>query len=213
MIEARYIKHPLAPAELDHPAWGAASALEIGRYWSGEPAPASRHAEARVLWTDAALVVRFVCRQEEPLVVSERPRLDQKTLGLWDRDVCEIFVAPHTGEPENYFEFEVAPTGEWLDLALRQTTAGRVTDWDYHSGMSVAARITPGEITSAMSIPFRALGGRPRAGDGWRANLYRCVGADPNRGYLAWRPTLTPEPNFHVPRQFGPLLFSDEGAG
>ena len=30
---------------------------------------------------------------------------------------------------------------------------------------------------------------------------------DPTRGYLAWRPTLTKSPNFHVPSKFGNFRF------
>jgi len=41
----------------------------------------------------------------------------------------------------------------------------------------------------------------------WRVNLFRCVGKDPDRGYLAWQSTRTPKPNFHVPQVFGWLVF------
>ena len=177
---------------------------------SGAEAPAGRWAEARVLWTEEALLVRFVCRQTEPLIVTDAPRLDQKTVGLWERDVCEIFVAPCVHDPERYSEFEIAPTGEWLDLALRQLPDGkREADWNYRSGMTAAARIDEGSVTMALSIPFIALAGAPpRAGECWRVNLYRCVGEGPTRGYLAWRPTLTPQPDFHVPHRFGWLEFT-----
>jgi len=40
-----------------------------------------------------------------------------------------------------------------------------------------------------------------------RANLFRCIGSDPTRGYLAWQPTRTPEANFHLPQVFGWLVF------
>jgi hypothetical protein len=82
-----------------------------------------------------------------------------------------------------------------------------VTDWGYRSNMTVAARVKDGEITLAMRVPFAALGrATPARGDVWRANLYRCVGAGWSR-YLAWLPTYTPEPNFHVPEKFGRLRF------
>src|SRR5918997_1119489 len=140
VVEARGVAHDLRAGDLDDAAWADARPVLIARLWSGEDAPRARHAEARLLWTADALVARFVCRQEEPLVVAPEPKLDEKTLGLWDRDVCELFVAPDAGDPRRYFEFEVAPTGEWLDLALEKTEAGRMTDWDYRSGMTAAAR-------------------------------------------------------------------------
>jgi hypothetical protein len=165
--------------------------------------------EARLLWTDTALYVRFVAQQGEPLIVNEKPRLDVKTLGLWDRDVCELFVAPNADEPERYFEFEVAPTGEWLDARIHQLPDRRESDFDYHSGASFASRIAKDSITLSMRVPWSALDvAPPRKGAQWRANLYRCVGKGPTRGYLAWQPTLTPQPSFHVPAKFGWLHFA-----
>jgi hypothetical protein len=142
--------------------------------------------------------------------VSDNPRRDQKTLGLWDRDVCELFVAPNADAPERYFEFEVAPTGEWVDLGIHWRAEGRETDWQYHSGATFAARTEKDAVTLTMRIPWAALGGAPRAGARWRANLFRCVGKDPTRGYIAWQPTLTAEPSFHVPQRFGWLEFKKQ---
>jgi hypothetical protein len=38
-------------------------------------------------------------------------------------------------------------------------------------------------------------------------DLLRCVGKDPTRGYLAWRPTKTKEPAFQHLEAFGELRF------
>lgn len=211
-IEARRADVDLAAGELDHPAWQLARPVRLARYWSGAPAPPERRAEARLLWTPRALCARFVCRQAEPYVVSDAPRLGAKSIGLWDRDVCELFVAPDAGRPEHYFEFEAAPNGEWLDLELRQLPGGRETDWEYRSGMTAAARAHADSYTVALRVPwsaFRPDATPPRPGERWRANLYRCVGTGPARGYLAWRPTETPHPNFHVPEKFGALVFEE----
>ena len=221
MAVARRARVEVHASDLDHAEWGRAQPILLTRYWSGAEAPAYRHAEVRVLWTGEALSVRFACRQAEPLVVSEAPRTDEKTIGLWERDVCEVFLAPDPARPERYFEFEAAPTGEWLDLALTWRGAGvRDTEWEFRSGMTTAARVEDGKITIALCIPWaglrreasssRAGGGDPGAptkGERWRVNFYRCVGAGEGRGYLAWRPTETPEPGFHVPHKFGWLLF------
>ena len=211
-VEAGRASAEVGVSEFDHAEWERARPVQLTRYWSGAAAPPERHAEARLIWTREALSARFICRQSEPLVVSPEPRLEEKTIGLWERDVCEIFIAPDASDPERYFEFEAAPTGEWLDLALRLTGDERQTDWDFRSGMSVAARIDPGSVAIAIRIPFSALipvgsQSAPRAGDTWRVNLYRCVGAGETRGYLAWQPTETPEPGFHAPHKFGLLRF------
>lgn len=212
LIKAYRTSARLAASDLDHDEWNQAQVAHLTRYWSGAEAPPARHAEARVIWSATALCVRFVCRQEEPLIISADPQSERKTLGLWDRDTCEIFVAPDAVEcPQRYLEFEAAPTGEWLDLAIEHTEGQRKTDWGFNSGMTAAARISAGTVTIALCIPWTAFGREPRAGDRWRVNLFRCVGADPTRGYLAWQPTHAPQPNFHVPAAFGWLKFKDEG--
>jgi hypothetical protein len=204
---AHYIKQAVPVDSFNDPVWENCEPVRIEHYWSGEPAPASRHAEARLCWSDEALHVRFVCEQHEALIVADNPVTDRKTLGLWDRDVCEIFVAPDAAHPERYFEFEAAPTGEWLDLGIVVTPTGRETDWDYHSGMLSAARIKPRSVEIAIRIPWSPAIPRPVKGDVWRANVFRCVGPEAPERYLAWRPTGTPEPNYHVPEAFGMLRF------
>lgn len=194
-------------AEPDETAWESAPSVSLTRYWSGANADVGRHADVRVVWTPAALHVRFDCRQSEPLVVSPNPVLTEKTVGLWERDVCEIFIAPNPDEPERYFEFEAAPTGEWLDLAIRQMPDLRETDWEYSSGVKVATLVADQTFTIVMRIPWAAFGREPRLMDEWRVNFFRCVGRGISRGYLTWQPTLTEQPNFHVPAAFGWLRF------
>ena len=206
-VEALRVERGLSAGDFDDAAWPRARAARLTRYWSGADAPEGRRAEARVAWDARGFTVRFDCRQEEPLVVSEAPRLDAKTVGLWERDVCELFITPEAGPVRRYFEFEVAPTGEWLDLALTVTPEGRETDWEFRSGMTVAARVGAGSVTLGLRVPWEALPRTPRAGERWRCNLFRCVGRDPDRGYLAWQPTHTPEPGFHVPEKFGWMIF------
>lgn len=213
-IEAQRVHVEVPAAELEHEAWEKAPSVFITHYWSGEVAPIGRHAEARLIWSDEALCVRFVCRQNEPLVVNRAPLLDRKAIGLWDRDACEIFIAPDALRPERYFEFEAAPTGEWLDLRIHWMPDGRETDWDFQSGMTTAARIAECEITIAMRLPWEGFGmlTPPHAGERWLVNLFRCIGAeedDASRGYLAWQPTRTARPNFHVPEAFGWFCFKD----
>lgn len=205
---AHWLDFDLEVADLVHPAWAGAYPIYLTYYWSGEEAPSGRHAEARIVWSNDALVVRFVCSQSEPLVVNTNPKLDQKTIGLWDRDVCELFVATDPNEPNRYFEFEAAPTGEWIDVALQMTAHGRDTNWNFHSGMTAASLVAADLVVIAMRIPWGAWSDKPQRGDWWRANLFRCVGVGEARGYITWKPTFTAEPAFHVPRAFGWLNFS-----
>lgn len=197
-------------ADLDNPTWRQAEPGLISKYWSGEDAPDGRRAEFRLLWSDSALYIRFDAAQAEPLNLNPEPILSEKKIGLWDFDVCEIFLAPNADDPERYFEFEVSPTGEWIDLAVHQMPDRRETDWNFASGMKATARIGVDATVMLIEVPWQGIGKRPGPNDVWRGNLFRCVGAGEGRGYLAWSPTLTSVPNFHVPGRFGELNFSGQ---
>lgn len=207
-IKVAYIKQDFSISELNNKSWRKAGEIPIEKYWSGEDAPAGRHAKAKLLWSPTALYARFAANQTEPLVISETPNLNGKTKGLWDRDVCEIFVAPDKNQPREYFEFEIAPNGEWIDLGIHQMPDKREVNWDYHSGMQSSAKIKTDKIIMAIKVEWKALGKTPKAGDIWLGNLFRCVGSGDTRGYLAWQPTRTPEPAFHVPQAFGEFEFT-----
>ena len=215
-IEAPFTATEMNVADFQNAEWNNAQSIHINRYWSGEPAPPKRQAEARVVWSKKALHLRFACHQGEPLIVADQPQTEKKTMGLWNRDVCEIFIAPDTNVIEQYFEFEAAPTGEWLDVAIHWSPIRRESNWDFRSGMSCAVMhtITRGGagndlemVWIGMRIPWNHWIHEPQKGERWRVNLFRCVGKDPDRGYLAWQPTMTPQPTFHLPEVFGWLLF------
>ncbi|MEP6945890.1 MAG: carbohydrate-binding family 9-like protein [Acidobacteriota bacterium] len=207
VAKIKYIENDFGVHELYNAAWQTVADVLITTYWSGITAPAGRHCSARLLWSETALFVRYIGIQTEPLVASSMPDLSKKTEGLWDRDVFELFIAPDRRVPNRYFEFEAAPTGEWIDVAIESTPEGRISDWGYGSGMRVAATVEIGRVAVAIKIPWKAFGEMPKTGDQWLGNLFRCVGKDPDRGYLAWQPTRTPQPSFHVPSAFGELVF------
>ena len=51
MIVANYVGESIAAGEFDHAAWDNCEPVKIEHYWSGDPAPASRHAESRLCWS------------------------------------------------------------------------------------------------------------------------------------------------------------------
>lgn len=202
-----YTEKDFSVSEFDNKMWNKAEAVSIDKYWSGESAPIGRRFKTKLLWSDSALYVRFEANQTESLVVSAKANLKTKTRGLWDRDVCEIFLAPNRAEFRKYFEFEIAPNGEWIDLGIYQKPDERITDWDYASEMQSATRIEKDKIWMAIKIEWKAFNKTPRAGEIWLGNILRCIGKDPTRGYLTWQPTHTKEPSFHVPEKFGEFEF------
>lgn len=206
-IKISHIVSDFAISELNNEVWDDATEVAIGNYWSGKAAPVGTHFKARLLWSATALYVRFEANQAEPLFINDQPDLTVKTNGLWDRDVCEIFIAPNRTVRNKYFEFEIAPTGEWIDLGILVTAKKRITDLEYKSGMQSAVSVEPERVVMAIKIEWKAFGKTPKVGDVWLGNLFRCVGKDPKRGYLAWQATKTKKPNFHVPSKFGEFAF------
>ena len=75
--------------------------------------------------------------------------------------------------------------------------------------MIVAAKETEAALLISLRIPWSKQIPKPNSGTRWRVNFFRCVGSGELRGYLAWHPTFTEEPNFHVPAVFGWLQLSD----
>ena len=191
---------------LEETSWNTSETVIVDKYWNGEAADHGRSFRAGLQWSDSALYVRFDANQKEPLFINDQPQTLSKTMKLWEHDVCELFLAPDARNRRRYFEFEIAPTGEWLDLIVNWMK-DEPRDWEYESGMETFARIEKDKVTMAMKIPWSAFERRPEAGDVWLGNLFRQVGSGETRGYLAWSPTMTQEPQFHVPEKFGEFVF------
>jgi hypothetical protein len=58
-----------------------------------------------------------------------------------------------------------------------------------------------------MAIPFAAFGRQPELGEIWSANLFRISRFYGERQFLAFSPTYTEQPSFHVPERFVNLHF------
>lgn len=208
VAEITRIEEDFEIADLLADSWSRSREIVVDRYWSGDAAPIGRQFSCRFLWSASRLYVRFDANQDGPLVISKNPTLTEKTHRLWERDVCEMFLASDKAEPRRYAEFEIAPTGEWLDLMV-DWREDEPRDWHYASGMERATQIESGTVTMAIKIPWSAFDRRPNVGDVWLGNLFRQVGSGATRGFLAWSPTKTDEPQFHVPEKFGEFIFVD----
>jgi len=161
-------------------------------------------------WTASGLYLLFRCPYGE-LNLFLPPNHAAPHVGLWDRDVVEMFLGDDWQNIRHYREFEIAPTGDWIDLAIdldRQSY-----DHTWRSGWETLARVDEANKIwyAAARIPLKAVSAQPvKTGTKWRMNLYRIdgLGADPQRHFLCWQPTCVQnrDPN-HVPENFGTLVF------
>ncbi len=189
----------------------------VDRLWNGHyPDQAVRGREStRVAstWDKDALHFHFVCTFDE-LSVDERLGPAGPTARLWEHDVVELFLRPRGCS--GYFEVEVGPLGQWLDLFVFEPRT-RI-DWSWRSRLTVDVQLdrSAKRWDMRLRLPFEAMLTRfpglkpPEEGEVWRLNLFRISGVHPERRYFAWRPTFTREPDFHVPAAFGNLMFLSE---
>lgn len=207
-IIAVFHPSPQLTVDFQDECWRRAHRLAINRNWRGEEAPVELRTTAMVLWSEQEVFFGFECGYTE-LDVDEEFDVNEERYALWDRDVCEAFVrSPIEPHEKHYREFEVAPTGQWCDLIVDRSQM--LADWQWRSGMRTAGEIYESEKIwrVVMAIPFAAFGCEPEAGDVWQANLFRVSRLNGEREYLAFSPTLTEVPNYHVPERFVGLKFS-----
>ncbi len=166
--------------------------------------------EVRAFWTDREVYFLFACPYSR-LNVFLPPQNDRPRNKLWDRDVVEIFLGDDWKNIRHYREFEIAPTGDWIDLAIDLDRKSYNRDW--RSGWQTIGRVDEGARVwyAAAKIPLKSVSeAEVKSGTRWRMNLYRIDGEGPDevRRFLCWQPTCAPgrDPN-HVPENFGVLSF------
>jgi alpha-galactosidase len=197
--------------------WRNANPIVFCSDWQGKNTDEQRETQVRVLWSPQTLYVRFECRYRELYLFTDSDP-DGRRDHLWDRDVAEAFLQPDPSRERYYKEFEVSPNGMWIDLDI---FPGGLADLKSELKKSVVLDEKAHRWAAELAIPMKALTQNFDPKAIWRANFYRVEGTvereqekqkEP-RAYLAWQPTNTPEPNFHVPSAFGRLRFAEPVGG
>ncbi len=191
---------------LGHGPWPRLARLVL-RDTTGRQTAHTSPGFVQTCWTTTHLCAAFSCPGKAP-----KCTYTHRDDPLYDEDVVELFIAPDASEPRNYFELEFNAHGTIFDaVVVHPDLAGNgrpavATEWTC-DGLKVDARIHSGRWEVEIAIPFSGLGmPPPHIGDTWRFNAYRIDYGPPDH-YLAWSPTLRPEPSFHVPGRFGILEF------
>jgi hypothetical protein len=191
--------------------WASANSAWIAKDCSRTIDYPDLKTEVRGFWTDTELYLLFICPYRS-LNLFLPAQNNKARRGLWDRDVVEVFLGDDWENIRRYREFEVAPTGDWIDLAIDLDRRGADREW--RSGWNTAARIDEKARIwyAACRIPLRSVSEKPvKAGTRWRANLYRIDGEGPDsqRRFMCWQQTcaIGRDPN-HVPENFGTLIFA-----
>jgi hypothetical protein len=203
-VVANHLSHEIV-LDAKHPAieWRSTKPIVFSSDWQGKNPDPGRETAVRILWSPQTLYLQFQCRFRDLHVFTDSDP-DGRRDHLWDRDVAEAFLQPEPSHERYYKEFEVSPNGMWIDLDI--FPEGRA---DLKSGMqrSVVLDEKSHTWTAELAIPLKSVTPHFDPRLVWHANFYRVEGMEEPRAYLAWQPTRTAEPNFHVPQAFGNLRF------
>ena len=204
IVAAALIGEIVLDAARPSPTWNAATPVSFCSDWQGKHSAPDRQTTVRALWSPEMLYLRFECRYRElNLFPDSDPngRRDQ----LWDGDVAEAFLQPDPAQARAYKEFEVSPNGMWIDLDITPGVKANL-----NSGMTRSVFLDEKAHTwsAELAIPLRSLTAKFDQKAIWRVNFFRVEGKQEPRGYYAWQPTHTPQPNFHVPEAFGRMRFA-----
>ena len=186
-------------------AWETAPPISFSADWQGKNTDKQRETQVRLFWNPEFLFLRFDALYRTITVFADSESSGRRD-HLWDRDVCEVFLQPPDSAARAYKEIEVAPNGFWIDLEI---SPGQKRDM----GSGLRRRVNINERTkqwhAVLALPMKSLVEHLKMPAVWRVNFFRVEGASEPRFYSAWRPTNTPEPNFHVPEAFGALVFTE----
>lgn len=192
---------------LSKQAWKDVNWAEFSRDMSGKANHPEQATRIASIWTDKYIYFAFSCKYDA-LNVFEGEDSSKERWELWNRDVAEVFLNPQPERQLHYYEFEVAPNNQWIDLEI---TRGEKPNHDasWNSGFEHATLVDGVNHiwTAEMRIPLASMGvPEAKPGTEWRANFFRAAGkgADTQRTFLAWS-TIPEGTTFHVPGRFGIL--------
>lgn len=161
------------------------------------------------VWSDRYIYFAF-SGHYEALNIYEGEDIAKERWELWNRDVVEVFLNPEPKRISHYYEFEVAPNNQWIDLEIEKTRTP-FNDPAWNSGFEHSTKIDEKNHLwlTEMRIPLSAVGVKKiSGGDQWRVNFFRAAGrgGDEKRSFLAWS-SIPEGGTFHVPSRFGLLKF------
>ena len=208
---ARFSPEEFAPdGNLDKQVWKKAEWVKFDHdAFSPKRFPGSQTAAAS-FWTPTYVYFAFRCKYAT-LNIYEGEDPTKEKWGLWNRDVVEVFANPEPQRVNHYYEFEVAPNNQWIDLEI-DLDKTPFTDAGWNSGFEHATRVDgPKHLwTCEMRIPWRSMNvQRLEAKAEWRLNFYRAdgLGDDTQRRFLSWSPIRGEKRSFHAPTSFGAIRF------
>jgi cellulose/xylan binding protein with CBM9 domain len=195
--------------DLSKNIWKRAKWIGFDHDPTGKTEIAGIKTRVAAVWSDRYVYFAYSGHYES-LNVYEGEDISKERWELWNRDVVEVFLNPRPERISHYYEFEVAPNNQWIDLEIDKTKTP-FNDAAWNSGFEHATKIDEKNHLwlTEMRIPLSAVGvDKIQSGDQWRVNFFRAAGhgGDEKRTFLAWS-SIPQGGTFHVPNRFGMLRF------
>src|SRR3981081_1114133 len=149
-------------------AWETAPPVSFCADWQGKNADRQRETQVRLLWNADSLFLRFDARYRSINIFADAEPSGRRD-GLWDRDVCEVFLQPRGSHPDCYKEIEVAPNGLWVDLEIAPGEKR-----DLRSGLRQRVNIDEAQKQwqAVLAVPMKSLIARFEMPAVWRGNCF-----------------------------------------
>jgi hypothetical protein len=211
-ITSKFSAADFAPdANLSKKVWKDAVRVTLDRDRFGHTRFPDSETHVASLWTPGYVYFAYWCRYRSlNIYAGEDPAKERWE--LWNRDVVEAFINPLPEHFLHYYEFEVAPNNQWIDLEIDLTRKPMEdAGWDSHFEHATKIDVEHKVWVMEMRIPVRSMKVNAiQPGDEWRLNLYRCDGPgdDTQRRFMSW--SALPEghnKSFHQPASFGIIKF------
>ena len=131
--------------------------------------------------------------------------IESERAKLYEEDCVELFLGQDPNDRNKYWEMEVGPLGHFLDIAIDRTAKKSDVAWSSQSAIKTKVDRDKKHVTIDIAVKSPDVLAVLKKGARLPLALYRMEGKEP-RLYLAWSPTRTPKPSFHVPEAFGTLI-------
>ncbi len=190
--------------------WKTAVPVAFDRAAKGNARYPDSETTVSSVWTKQYVYFAYRCKYTK-LNIYEGESTAKERWELWNRDVVEVFINPEPVRFNHYYEFEVSPNNQWIDLEIDlEKKPFNEAAWDSKFEHATSVDEKSRVWTCEMRIPAAAMGvSGIQSGTQWRLNFYRAdgLGDDSKRRFLSWSPLPGEKMTFHQPASFGLIRF------
>jgi alpha-galactosidase len=211
-MQSQYLKHGFVPnGDVSKPEWAKARWVRFDHNYLGTEEYPEAETEVASLWTKDHIYFAYRAHYTA-LNTYQGENLMKERWKLWERDVVEVFLNPRPEHLNIYYEFEVAPNNQWLDLDIdldRKPYTNESWDSSFEHATSVDEKSKV--WTCEFRIPLASMKVKAiKPGETWRLNLFRMDGKEEGarpRRLMSWSPIAEPHNGYHTPKYFGIVRF------